>query len=794
MQPSQTKGLTTLEVKKLHESYGYNDISEKTESGVTRFLKKFIAPIPLMIEGALLLSAIARRWEDFSIIFVLLAINIIVDFLQEQKASTALKALRDTLDPTSLTLRDGDFEKIDIKDLVPGDIVKINIGDIVPADSILIDDTIIDIDQSSTTGESLPVEKKKGDTLFASSIIQKGLAIIKITAIGKNSSIGKNADLVSRAEHENKNHFEKAIFGISKFLIILSVVLIIIVFTTLILRGGSLIESIRFILVLAIASIPVALPAVLSVTLAIGAAALAKKKAIISNFKSIEELAGIDILCVDKTGTLTKNKLSVTSPKSYENFNLSDLFTYALLASDKEHVSNIEKTIYSYAKENNLIEKINSYNIDKFSPFNPTKKTTEVFVHTDTEKFEIIMGAPQVVMGIIAQDTISNILSNDILEFAKNGFRTIAVAKKIGSKFSLVGIIPLIDPPRDDSKSVVSQIHKLGVRIKMLTGDNSAIATFISKTLNIGSNITKGSILREKLSDGASDDEMKSIMNTDIFAEVIPEDKYNIIDALQKHGHIVAMTGDGVNDAPALKKADIGIAVSGSSQAAQSAADIVLLDNGLSIIKNAINNARMIFMRMQSYATFRISETIRIIFFITLSILIFNYSPISAVMIILLALLNDIPIMTIAYDNVPIDKAPVRWHLNETILISTILGFTGLISSFGLFYWLNMNGYEIIIIQTILFVKLDVSGHSTLYLTRTGRKHFWQRPFPSLKFFIPAFGTRIIGTLIGVFGIFVQAISWKTVGYIWIYATIWFLINDQIKVFSYYLFDRFRKQ
>ncbi|HIP50000.1 MAG TPA: HAD family hydrolase, partial [Candidatus Pacebacteria bacterium] len=285
-------------------------------------------------------------------------------------------------------------------------------------------------------------------------------------------------------------------------------------------------------------------------------------------------------------------------------------------------------------------------------------------------------------------------------------------------------------------------------------------------------------------------DDASAITNADVFTEVVPSDKYHIVDILQKENHIVAMTGDGVNDAPALKKADVGIAVSGASPAARSASDIILLSDGLSVIKDAIDHARMTFLRMHSYATFRISETIRVVIFITLAILVFNYSPLSAVMIVLLSLLNDIPVMAIAYDNVPTQKRPVRWNMHSTLFIASILGVAGVISSFMLFYWLHISGYPVAIIQTIIFIKLDVAGHSTLYLTRTGRDHFWKRPFPSLKFFLPAFSSRIIGTLIAVFGIFMEPISWEMVGYIWIYATIWFFINDQIKVFGYKLFDK----
>ncbi len=787
------KGLSSVEVKKLQERYGSNEIKEEFQSDVIRFLKKFIDPIPLMIEVALILSIIAGKWEDFIIISVLLGVNVLVDFLQEQKANKALDALKSTLSPTAMVLRDSMFSTINASELVPGDIVKLSIGDVAPADVVLVEDTYAHVDQSTITGESLPVEKKKGDVVYASSVIQKGAFLARVTATGHDSSIGKDAALVAQAEREEESHFQKAILGIGRFLVVLSSVLIVIVFVSLIMRGDPLIESVRFVLVLAVASIPVALPAVLSVTMAIGAASLAKRNAIVSNFKSIEELAGVDQLCVDKTGTLTKNEIVVSLPKVYGNFTISDLFVYGLLAADTERKSTIEEAIHSYAQENNLMGQLTAYSVDTFVPFDPVRKMTKATVHTDTGAITIIMGAPQVIIQNIGKNSISDSLSRDVEDFASNGFRTLLVAIKTKDVFLPVGIIPLIDPPRGDSKSTISEIKKRGVVVKMLTGDNAAIAVFIARLLNIGTRIVDSSVLHRVQQTKTKDDDLDVITKTNVFAEVIPEDKYYIVNALQKQGHIVAMTGDGVNDAPALKKADIGIAVSGASPAARSAADIVLLGKGLSIIKDAIDSARMIFARMQSYATFRIAETIRIVFFITFSVLIFDYSPLSAVMVILLALLNDIPVMSIAYDNAPVSEKPTRWHLRETLFISTVLGVTGLVSSFALFYWLNVSGYAVATIQTLLFLKLDVSGHSTLYLTRTGRKHFWERPFPSLKFFIPAFSSRIIGTLIAVYGILMEAISWQAVVYIWIYSTIWFLFNDQIKVVSYKLLDKFKE-
>ena len=464
---------------------------------------------------------------------------------------------------------------------------------------------------------------------------------------------------------------------------------------------------------------------------------------------------------------------------------------------------------------------------------------------SDLEKLTLVKGAPQVIIAMCGGNSIKKRLLNDVRIFAAKGYRALAVAVRKEGKtdFDCVGIIPLFDPPRVDSANVVKDVKKMGIDVKMLTGDNYAIAVQIANLLNIGSNILDTSELKsadpskefaalseiiakglyEKIKSRASKKEIKGfgrqiskevknrlsetelpngfikkhesdiiklIEDANGFSQVMPEDKYFIIDKLQKGGHIVAMTGDGVNDAPALKKADVGVAVSGATDAAMAAADLILLSPGLSVINHAIRIARKTFERMKAYAIFRIAETIRIILFMSLSIIVFNFYPITAIMIVVLALLNDVPVMMIAYDNACVDDKPVRWDMKEVLTVATVLGLAGVASSFLLFYWLQSHNYPLVFIQAMLFIKLDVAGHSTLYLTRAGRHHFWHKPFPSLKFFLPAFSSRIIGTLAAVYGIFMAPIGWKYAGYMWLYATAWWFFNDFIKVSTYKILDK----
>jgi len=796
MKTDVNTGLSNAEVRSRQSKFGKNELVKEHSNIMTRFLRKLIAPIPLMIEVALVLSALAERWEDFWIIFVLLSINIGIDFFQEERAGRALQALRNTLARTALVKRDGVYTELPAADLVPGDIVKLTIGSIVPADVVLREGEYVEIDQSALTGESLSVTKHIGDEVFGNSIVREGEMISEVTKTGAYTFIGQNSQLVKNAVETEESHFQKAIIRIGNFLIAFSLVVVAIIVVVSLLRGNSLLETIRFALVVTIASVPVALPAVLSVTMAVGATAIAKKNAIVTNLKSIEELAGVDILCTDKTGTLTKNKMTVATPELFNDTDEAYLFQLALLASSQENHDPIEMPLFVYAQENGYTTGLEQYQRDKFVPFDPNKKYTKAVVHDQTNESIVIMkGAAQVVAKWVDETEPINRLQQLVEQYAQKGYRTLVVASKQGeNKIILRGLIPLFDPPRDDSKTVINLVKRAGISIKMLTGDAMAIAKHIAALLEIGIKIRNTKLLKQAELTKGDDDDLKIVMEADGFAQVTPQDKYALVEILQHHNHIVAMTGDGVNDAPALQKADIGIAVLGATDAARSASDLILLSPGLLVIRDTLTTARQTFSRMQSYATFRIAETIRIILFIALSILLFDSFPLTAVMIIVLALLNDIPVMTIAYDNAPTHNQPVRWNMRETLFITSILGIAGVISSFSLFYWLHVNGFSLAILQTLIFLKLDVAGHSTLYLTRTGRNHFWHRPFPSWKFFLPAFGSRLVGTLIAVYGLFMKPIGWKMAGYIWLYAIVWWLCNDWIKVWAYQFYDAYLKK
>ena len=782
------KGLTTEEAGKRHVEFGYNEISEKHVSLIVKFLSYFWGPIPWMIEVAAILSAVINHWEDFWVILVLLLLNAGVGFWQEYKADDAIKLLKKKLALKARALRNGNWEELAARDLVPGDIVRVRLGDIVPADLKLSEGDYMSIDESSLTGESLPVEKHPEDIAYSGSIVRQGIMSGLVVATGMNTFFGKTARLVEEAK--TISHFQKAVVKIAHYLIIVAIFIIAIIFMVSFFRHESFLDTLQFALVLTIAAIPVALPAVLSVTLAVGASLLAKKKAIVSKLVAIEEMAGMDILCSDKTGTITKNELTIEEVRPCESFSNEKVLLYAMLASREEDKDTIDTAIIDKAKTLKVVEdKFNSYKVKKYKPFDPVIKRTEADIENSEGKlFKVSKGAPQVILSLIGEENrekISNWVNKEVEDLAADGYRTLgtAITDEQGN-WQYVGLIPLFDPPREDSAETIKTAQGMGVQVKMVTGDHTAIGKQIAGKVNLGTNIQEVSAFIDKPDREA----LKIIENADGFAQVFPEHKYKIVELLQEHDHIIGMTGDGVNDSPALKKADVGIAVSGATDAARSAADIVLTAPGLSVIIDAIKESRNIFQRMNSYAIYRIAETIRVLIFISLSILVFNFYPVTAIMIVLLALFNDAPIMAIAFDKVRYSQNPEKWNMRVVLSMSTFLGLIGVISSFGIFYI----GQEVLhlpqgTIQTFIFLKLAVAGHLTIFLTRT-RGPFWSIR-PSGALFWSAVITKVLATFVAVYGWFITPISWNLALMVWGYAIVAFLITDFLKVKIYNIID-----
>jgi len=774
-------GLSTEEVAKKLQQYGPNEIPEKKASSFRKFLGYFWGPIPWMIEIASVLSIIIQHYDDFAIIFTLLIVNAVVGFWQERKADNAIELLKKRLAPKARVLRDGTWHEIPSKELVPGDIVRVRLGDIVPADVKLIKGTYLLADESALTGESLPVEKHVSDIAYAGAIIRQGEMDAYVVATGISSFFGKTAKLV--AEARTVSHFQKAVIRIGNYLIILAAIMVSAVVIASLFRHVNPLVIMQFALVLVVASIPVALPAVLTVTMAVGAIVLAKKEAIVSKLVSIEEMAGVDVLCSDKTGTITKNELTVAEAQAFDKFEIDDALLYGTLASREENHDPIDDAVIAKARSVSAVtDVLGRYNVVDFKPFDPVLKRTEATVESrDGGRFRVAKGAPQVVLSLVSNKTEIEDRVNEVVNtFAIKGHRALGVIKgDEEGNWQFVGLLAIYDPPREDSAETIKTAQQMGINVKMVTGDHIAIAKQIAQEVNLDTNIIPASDFIDK-----PDSEAKDIIeNADGFAQVFPEHKYRIVELLQGKGHIVGMTGDGVNDAPALKKADAGVAVDGATDAAKSAADVVLTKPGLSVIIDAIKESRKIFERMTNYAVYRIAETSRVLIFISLAILVFNFYPVTAVMIVILALLNDMPIMTIAYDNVRVQEKPVRWNMRGVLIVASLLGTTGVVSSFGLLMiGLYVFHLSVSTLQTLIFLKMAVAGHLTIYLARTGVNHFWKRPLPASILFVATEGTQVVGTLFAVFGVFMNPIGWGFAAFVWGYALLSFLITDQLKI------------
>ena len=781
---SSADGLSKSEAQTRLEKYGYNELIEEKHSAILKFLSYFWGPIPIMIIIAAILSAVLRHWPDLGVIVALLLLNAIVGFREEHQAGNVIAALKKKLAVLAKVKRDGAWVSIPSRELVPGDVIRIRIGDIIPADARLFDGEPVEVDQSALTGESLPVEHKSGDAVYSGSIIKRGEIDALVYATGSGTFYGKTAELVKVTG--THSHLQRAVTKIANFLIYIALALGILILTVSLLRHDPLLDVVRFVLVLTIAAVPVAMPAVISVTMALGARALALKQAIVTKLTSIEELAGVDVLCCDKTGTLTQNKLMMGTPFTIDKITSEQVILDAALASRAEDKDTIDLAVLAGIKDS---EKLKSYQVTHFQPFDPVHKRTEATIKVQGQaEFKVTKGAPQVILALDANSaSIKSKFDQAVNDFAARGFRSLGVAHTNSQgQWQFVGIIPLSDPLREDSKATVETAEKMGLRVKMVTGDQLAIAKEIGRQLDLGTDIIDASVFNESKTqkDGQLDD---IIERADGFAQVFPEHKYRIVEVLQKHGHIVGMTGDGVNDAPALKKADAGIAVDGATDAARAAAAIVLLLPGLSVIIDAIKESRKIFRRMTNYAIYRIAETIRVLLFLTIAIMIYNFYPVTAIMIVLLAIMNDGAMLAIAYDNVHYSNQPETWNMRQVLGISSILGIFGVLSSFGLFYLgLNVLHLSKDVVMTLMYLKFSVAGHLTVFVART-RGPFWSEK-PARILLLAVGGTQVLATFIAVYGLLMTPLGWALAGLVWGYALVMFMVQDRVKLLAYKIF------
>lgn len=783
LQTDSNQGLTSDEVLQRRKKFGLNQMSEDIENPIVKFLMFFVGPIQFVMEAAAILAAGLEDWVDFGVILGLLMLNATVGFVQEYQAGSIVDELKKTLANSAMVIRDGQLIEVPSNEIVPGDILHLEDGSIIPADGRLVtEDCYLQVDQSAITGESLAVDKHYGDQVFSSSTVKRGEAFMIVIATGDNTFVGRAASLVSSASG-GQGHFTEVLNGIGIILLVLVVITLLLVWLSCFYRTDPIVKILRFSLGITIVGVPVGLPAVVTTTMAVGAAYLARKQAIVQKLSAIESLAGVEILCSDKTGTLTKNKLTLHEPFTVSNVSDDDLMLTACLAASrkKKGLDAIDKAFLKalarYPQAKNALTK---YKVLDFQPFDPvSKKVTAIVQSPEGETITCVKGAPLFVLKTVEDEhpipeDVHEHYENKVAELASRGFRSLGVARKRGDNhWEILGVMPCMDPPRDDTAETIHEARGLGLRVKMLTGDAVGIAKETCRQLGLGANIYNA----ERLGLGGGGDMPGSeladfVENADGFAEVFPQHKFKVVEILQNRGYLVAMTGDGVNDAPSLKKADTGIAVEGATDAARSAADIVFLAPGLSAIIDALKTSRQIFHRMYAYVVYRIALSLHLEIFLGLWIAILNRS-LDINLIVFIAIFADVATLAIAYDNAPFSQIPVKWNLPRLWGMSVVLGAILAVGT-----WLTLTTMFLPkggIIQNfgaidgVVFLEISLTENWLIFITRaTGP--FWSS-IPSWQLTGAVFIVDVIATCFTLFGWFSQ--NWTdivTVVRIWVWS------------------------
>ncbi|KIM46643.1 hypothetical protein M413DRAFT_440248 [Hebeloma cylindrosporum] len=815
------EGLTRDEAARRLELFGPNRLEVDEQNPFLQFLSFMWNPLSWVMEAAALVAIVLSNgqgkppdWPDFVGIVFLLFVNSAIGFYEENNAGNAVKALMDSLAPKAKVRRDGSWSEIESANLVPGDMVSFKIGDIVPADCRLTEAINVSIDQAALTGESLPQSKKTGDQCFSGSTCKQGEAEGVVISTGPNTFFGRAASLVGQ-DDDTTGHLQKILAQIGSFcLVTIGIFVIAEIFCLYAGFRYSYRRGLDNILVLLIGGIPIAMPTVLSVTLAVGAQQLAKYKAIVTRITAIEELAGVTILCSDKTGTLTTNKLTIdrNTIQTYGPFSAEDVILLAAYASRTENQDAIDASVVAAVGDPARARA--GIKLLDFKPFNPVDKRTEITYREEaTGKLKrVTKGMTGIIIELCSRnktEEVENRLEKDVEEYAARGLRALAVAyeevdgddfEAEGNGFELIGLLAIYDPPRDDTKQTIDDALALGVRVKMVTGDQLAIAKETGRRLGLGDHMYPAKVLKDGPAPGgkhASLDEM--IMDADGFAGVFPEHKYEIVKRLQGLGHLCAMTGDGANDAPALSRANVGIAVEGATDAARGAADIVLTEPGLSTIVHAIRQSRVIFQRMRNYSIYACAVTIRIV--VCFAILAFTYKfDFPPFMILIIALLNDGTIMTLSVDRVLPSMTPDSWDLTEIFSYAV---------AYGLYLTASTVALVVIIMETTFFqdkfgVRLDGDGparandpmlHMIIYLqvavisqalifvTRAHSFFFMERPSTALM--VAFCIAQLISSIIAAYGDWgftsIKGISGGWIGIVWVWNIVWFIPLDWIK-------------
>jgi H+-transporting ATPase len=773
-------GLKALEIEKRLKQYGYNEVPEKKANPVTRFAKKFWGLTAWMLEAIIILSWILHRYPDLYIVTGLLVFNSILGFAEEQRASNAVEALKARLQINARVLRDNAWQTVTSRELVPGDITRIRSGDFVPADVKIVDGEL-EVDQSALTGESMSIEKTPDSLLYSGSIVKRGESTGIVTSTGVKTYFGRTTELVQLAKP--KLHIEEVISNVVRWLLIIVVTLIVLALIFSVITAKDLLGLLPIILVLLLSAIPVALPAMFTVSTAVGSTELARKGVLVTRLSASEDAATMNVLCADKTGTITMNKLSVANVMPMTGFTEQQVIFYGALASQEANQDPIDLAFIDRAKNEELLDA--SFIQKNFVPFDAKTRRTEASVQKNGYTFRVLKGAVRVVAKDCELDEASMTqLESRMNEYAAKGFRTLAVAKDDGQKHpQLVGLVTLYDKPRPDSRQLIQELRELGVPVKMLTGDALPIAKQIAAEVGLGENVIRASDLKEFI----KEDPIKATEEADEsngFAEIYPEDKYTIVKSLQTTRHVVGMTGDGVNDAPALRQSEVGIAVNNATDVAKSAASVVLLTEGLTSIVDLIKNGRVIYERITAWILSKIVRTLQIATFVVLSFLLTGNYTVSAFAIILYFFLTDFVKIALSTDNFKWSLKPNTWNVAGLVKASIIMSLLVTVESFALLYMGIIFFHLIVTDPTLYTFTFEILFYSAIFLILNvrEREHFWNsRPSKTLlTAMLLSIAAATALTTVGIPGLVALPIE-LTLFVMLLSAAFSLVINDSIK-------------
>ncbi len=765
-------GLTAGEAQKRLREFGFNRVSEERQHPLLAILGKFWAPVPWMLEITIVLEIVVHKLDEALIIGGLLLFNSALSFFQEHQANRALALLRDRLSVRARVLRDDRWQTIPAEELVPGDILHLRLGDLAPAD-IRLSEGAVQVDESELTGESLPVDKEPGATVYAGSRLKRGEATGQVIATGQRTFFGKTVELVKTAT--TKSHLQGVIFTVVKYLIavdgtLVSALLVYAAFTHL-----AWSEILPFALILLVASVPVALPATFTVATALGALEMSHRSVLVTRLSAIEEAAAMDVLCTDKTGTITQNQLSLAQLFPRRDRTPEELLRMAALASETATQDPIDLALFEAAQARNVLGLIPHRM--QFIPFDPVTKRTEATYALPTGTLRVVKGAPNSVIQLV-QDGAG--IAGEVERLGATGARVLAVASGDESSLQLVGLLTLEDQIRKDSKELVQNLERLGVRVIMVTGDAAATARAIAAQVGIGERVGSAQALREDAGAAAE--------CFDVFAGVFPEDKFHLVEALQHRGHVVGMTGDGVNDAPALKQAEAGIAVSTATDVAKAAASVVLTESGLSGIVDAVETGRRIYQRMLTYTLNKIMKTFEIAVFLSVGLMLSGTFVVTPLLIVLLLFTNDFVTMSIATDRVSFSSRPDRWDVRKLMLTAGMLATLVLILSFSVFF-LGRDHLHLPLrqLQTLVFLMLVFTGQGNVYLVRE-RNRFWHS-CPSRWLILSSLADVVVVMLLAAKGILMSAIPLLLIVSLFLVVVIFLVLIDTVKIQVFRYFD-----